>query len=382
MKCAVAVLAFLAATVVAADTTICDVMKSPEAYDGKLVRLRATVRSGFEVFAIADPDGRDCNALWLVYPGGGPTASLSLGSSTPAAERPAVILKKDAAFAEFDRLLDATMHARRRGLDCSDCHRYEVTATLTGRVDDAGSGLGFGHMNAYRARFVLESVSAVTARDVASRYDARDYSPTPVRFPTAYLSGRVIGPDGKPVAGVQVDAVATEDVAEYLREFTEWTDDDGKYAIEVAPGSYVVSINTEDPPSPMAPFAATYARDGKRLRVSDGQHVNELDIRPRRKLVERRVPVHVVRPDGAPVAGANVWLTEVRNPYAVVGTSVSHTDACGTFDLVGFEGIDYVVHANIYGGGKRCAEPRTVLAGDKIDAPLTFVLSDRSCGYD
>jgi len=385
MKSAIALPAFLLAATVAADTTVCEVMQSPAAYDGKIVRLRAKVLSGFEVFAIADPDGRDCQRLWLEYDGGGPSASISFGPSTPTVARPPVMLKKDAAFEEFQRLLTATMYSRRRDLVCSGCKRYEVTATLTGRVDDAGPHLGFGHMNAYRARFVLESVSEVTARDLASDYDPHDYSPTPVKFPTAYLSGRVLWPDGKPVAGVEVNAVSTEDVPPYMHDFVEWTDDDGKYALELPPGTYLVSINTEDPPSAAVPFAATYVRGGRPLTVANGQRLNGLDIRPRQKLVERRIALRVTWPDGMPVEDANVWLTEVRNPLPVVGRSVSHTNAAGTFELIGFEGIDYVIHTDIYvkpSYKKFCAETRTLRAGDTIDVPLTMVLRSNSCGDD
>ncbi|MHB2006955.1 MAG: hypothetical protein ACYCOX_02785 [Acidobacteriaceae bacterium] len=33
----------------------------------------------------------------------------------------------------------------------------------------------------------------------------------------------------------------------------------------------------------------------------------------------------------------------------MVGTSVSHTDKNGNFDLTGFEGYDYILRADIYG---------------------------------
>ncbi len=59
-------------------TTVCNVAKLPSAFDGKFVRVRATVTSGFEIFAIRDAEG-DCGGIWLTYPGGGPVASVSMG---------------------------------------------------------------------------------------------------------------------------------------------------------------------------------------------------------------------------------------------------------------------------------------------------------------
>jgi hypothetical protein len=80
-------------------------------------------------------------------------------------------------------------------------------------------------------------------------------------------------------------------------------------------------------------------RDREDLRV---------DIRIETRLTTRTVPVKVVWPDGKPVDEASVWLSEAARPDDVVGDSVSHTGPNGEFDLIGLEGIDYVVHADIY----------------------------------
>src|SRR4029079_147788 len=104
----------------------------------------------------------------------------------------------------------ARVYPRERNVGCFDCPRYQVTATMTGRIDSAGRGQGFGHLNAYAAELVLQSVSEVTAEDQISRYDAQRFSPTPVKFPTGYLAGRVLSSGGRPLAGVQVTVSSTE----------------------------------------------------------------------------------------------------------------------------------------------------------------------------
>ena len=61
---------------------------------------------------------------------------------------------------------------------CLGCTKYEVSATLVGRLDGAVAGLtrdktgkivgisGFGNLNAYSARLVLQSVSEVTPQEI------------------------------------------------------------------------------------------------------------------------------------------------------------------------------------------------------------------------
>jgi hypothetical protein len=73
-------------------TGVCEVTQSPASFDGKIVRLRATVVSGFEAFGIRDP-GDKCGVIWLTYPGGGPVASTSFGPSTPNLQRAPIKLK-------------------------------------------------------------------------------------------------------------------------------------------------------------------------------------------------------------------------------------------------------------------------------------------------
>jgi len=364
-------------------TSVCEIMRSPAAFDGQMVRVRATVVSGFEVFAIRAP-AEKCGLIWLTYAGGGPVASLSVGAKTPNTQRPPVKLKQNRELKQFQKLLGAQMYPRERGSICISCARYEVTATLTGRLDYAGEGRGFGHLNAYETQLVLESVSDVSATDQASTYDPREYSRTPVRFPTGYLRGRVLAPDGRPVAEAEVNAISTEDVPAYLQEFTEWTDEKGRFELAVPPGTYLLGINLEEPPSPAVPFAATYYPDtadvkaARKLSVADRQSVGRLVIRIPGRLRERKVPVKVTWPDGSPVEGANVWLAEIRNPTAIVGGKVSHTVADGTFDLIGFDGIDYYIHASIYvqpGYIPYCAEVRTLKAGHALSDRLVMVLA-------
>ncbi len=177
----------------AVDTTVCAVMKNPAAFNGKIVRIKGTVVAGFDEFVIKDATqdphcGYQVDGIWLAYPPGakgkaGPAAMLVIqparnfaGTYTPPTRTP-VTLDKDKVFKNFDSLL---AQGHEKGADmCLGCTRYEVTATLVGRLDsvadakltrDASGKIvgfgGFGNMNAYPARLVLQSVSDVTPKEI------------------------------------------------------------------------------------------------------------------------------------------------------------------------------------------------------------------------
>jgi len=175
------------ATAQVIDTSVCDVLANPQSFDGKTIRVKGTVIAGFEDFAIRASGCHDvAGAIWLAYPEGtkakaGPVAfvQLQLSRNNPASvashNRPDVKLEKNKAFKQFDSLLSTPYKS---GGMCLGCMRYAVTATLVGRLDgskDAGvirgkdsrfvGVSGFGNLNRYRARLVLQSVEDVTSQE-------------------------------------------------------------------------------------------------------------------------------------------------------------------------------------------------------------------------
>ena len=174
------------------DTTVCDVVKKAASFDGKMVRIKGTVVAGFDQFIIKDSADPNCgypvNAIWLSYPQGtkgkaGPAMIVQVqpahnfAGTYTAPTRTPVTLDKSKDFKQFDSALAQT---HQKGLDmCLGCTRYEVIATLVGRLDavsdptlkrDASGKIigfgGFGNMNAYPARLVLQSVSNVTPKEI------------------------------------------------------------------------------------------------------------------------------------------------------------------------------------------------------------------------
>jgi hypothetical protein len=170
------------------DATPCDILANPQSFDGKIVRLKGTVIAGFEEFAIqASGCKQPADAIWLSYPEGtkgkaGPAAyvRMQLGRNNPGSaaspNRPAVKLEKNKDFKQFDSLLSTPY---KNGGMCLGCVRFVVTATLVGRLDGTNDTLvsrdavgkfvgvsGFGNLNRYRARLVLQSVSDVTSQEI------------------------------------------------------------------------------------------------------------------------------------------------------------------------------------------------------------------------
>ncbi len=159
------------------DASVCGILANPMAYDGRLVRARARVWIGFEDFTLrCEGSAAGQDYLWLEYGSGvkyQPTV-WCCGDLTP---RDPLKLVQDADFKRFHQLL--TAQVKRRG--CYDCYLYEITATLTGRVDvapqqrDANGrshcvGGGFGHFGFVCVRMVIASVRDVEAVDVSGRY--------------------------------------------------------------------------------------------------------------------------------------------------------------------------------------------------------------------
>jgi hypothetical protein len=180
----------------AVDADVCAIVKNPTSFEGKIVRVKGIAVASYDSFVIKDANvcGFPIDGIWLEYPAGtkGKAGPVALVTAQPARNyagpykaptRAAVVLDKNKDFKTFDSLLSTP----RRGMGlCLGCVKSTVSATFVGRLDTVASVIlkrdkdgkvtdfgGFGNMNAYPARLVLQAVSDVTPKDVDySKQDA------------------------------------------------------------------------------------------------------------------------------------------------------------------------------------------------------------------
>jgi hypothetical protein len=217
------------------DVTTCDILAKPESFDGKIVRVKGTVSAGFDEFVLKDATcNQPINAIWLAYPEGtkgkaGPAAfvQLQLARNSPAAtsnaNRSPIKIDKNKEFKQFDSLLSTPYKS---GGMCLGCTRYTVTATLVGRLDSvkeagitrdsAGKFVnvnGFGNLNLYRARLVLQTVTDVSSKEIdyskvssVTKNDSVRESASGDPVAAAHQAAKAFGPDSQ--AGKEVERAA------------------------------------------------------------------------------------------------------------------------------------------------------------------------------
>jgi len=148
-------------------TTLCEISKAPDRFNGRMVRVRAKVLLGFEASFLVD----EKHSIWLST--GLPITMFNPGHHTKPSG-PLIVLKKDA---EYQKMMDylGRLYKDTSGTTCGRCPLYNVTVDAIGRFEHVDKitmlpeerhFVGFGHMNGYESQLVLESVSNVIATPI------------------------------------------------------------------------------------------------------------------------------------------------------------------------------------------------------------------------
>lgn len=178
------------------ETTVCQILEEPSAYNNRLAKVRGYLETNFEYSVLIDEKCSD-QGIWFTFadgsapPGlltyvrgrGTPGSKDAKGRATPPIP---VRLVKNASFEELMHFLDMSAKAESctdepPSADLPNCTTYRVTATFTGRVDSVSrkthgargkrslsqtiDGKGFGHMGMFEAELVVQSVENVAAVD-------------------------------------------------------------------------------------------------------------------------------------------------------------------------------------------------------------------------
>ena len=140
------------------DTSVCEIMKKPLVFKGKLVRVKGKLESPFEYYGIADSG---CGPIWVDNP-----------DQKGISPRPNFKMTKKEYLKKMDRLISmngpasVTVIGRLEGVD--DVGRGTVVSDPKTPDDGSTSAAvgfrsnGFGHLGQYKARLVLKMVEEVS----------------------------------------------------------------------------------------------------------------------------------------------------------------------------------------------------------------------------
>jgi hypothetical protein len=175
-------------------TTLCEVVKEPERFNGKMIQIRAKIMSRFEWGGIID---ESCSANLLVddldnafYQRKGEFVFIN---SQDDLKRPNLLkwrpietphrvqMKEDDSYRTLERYVSQKF-TWKDGSKCFSCPLYDTIATIIGRFEHLETQMvavradsqtkpttymaGFGHLNASRSRLVMQSVSNVVANPI------------------------------------------------------------------------------------------------------------------------------------------------------------------------------------------------------------------------
>jgi hypothetical protein len=100
-----------------------------------------------------------------------------------------------------------------------------------------------------------------------------------------------------------------------------------------------------------------------------------LQLAAAQRLRERKFSGKVEWPDGRAATDVAVWLNENEHHQLLMKGPAGRTDAAGNFTLIGFEGRDYFLHANVILAGKPVCSKKLRLNSaappDAIDLKLS-----------
>jgi len=215
--------------------------------------------------------------------------------------------------------------------------RYDISGVPPGVYELQAIPPGVFSARDLRTRIEIRHPLACATANFNVKYDGR-------------ISGVALTSDGQPVADVPVELVSGD--ALWISErLTTRSDRDGRFVFgELSPGRYGIGVSlrrTIEPPIlfpkilyPGTP-SETYAAI---IELGEGTHLQLEPLRLAPARPGRELSGTVVSPDGRPLAGASVWLTDgdIREHVVAVPT---RTDSGGRFRFIVHDGLTYRVHA-------------------------------------
>lgn len=187
------------------DIGVCELLRTPDEFDGQMVRVRGKLRFEFENETL---DDGSCNppmihtGIWWSYGG---TPLLAREPEKARIERLTQPAVNDDQFTEFNERIRAHRSKLPDGVACPShrqCAYYEVTATFTGRffagkkTHGGTTSRGFGHVGCCHL-FVIQQVSDVDARRTPVPDDKQRFACRSISWQSTYPKTTVAGIKGR-----------------------------------------------------------------------------------------------------------------------------------------------------------------------------------------
>jgi hypothetical protein len=154
--------------------------------------------------------------------------------------------------------------------------------------------------------------------------------------PDTRITGRVLGPGGRPLKDVCLEAAPLQGNPSSRSRISDCTEADGSYAIEKLPaGSYRIVANPGGQKTAAAPFGPLYYPGTPELEkagvltVVAGQHLTGADIQVPRLAPRIELSGRLIFSNGVPLAGQSLTFDSTDNRYH----EYSNTDALGNFRM-------------------------------------------------
>lgn len=146
--------------------SVCEILKNPKPFDGRVVTIEARVLMGSESLTLVHSG---CTgSIWLAFP--------DEMKQTSHTQRPEVRLSRDDDFDKFQKAIGAVAEdTPQHQCQSMHCMKYDVQAEITGRIDyrptdcttqshvsnSVAFECGYGHLGAWNVELVLEKVIKV-----------------------------------------------------------------------------------------------------------------------------------------------------------------------------------------------------------------------------
>jgi protocatechuate 3,4-dioxygenase beta subunit len=214
-----------------------------------------------------------------------------------------------------------------------------------------------------------QQTSVEFRRDIPAQEEVRlDFA-----IPEGRVSGRVLGPDGKPAGGARVTLTVDGPMKSGLMmggQYSEITaDENGHYDIPgLRPGTYSVSVGGM-PMGGMFGGGAKFSRMTRSgVKLGEGMWLRDVDFRLEDP---GAIEVTVLDEDRRPVAGASIFVRDDAGRL-LERFSMSQTDTQGKFRYAGVSPGQYTVSARSVTAASLDSSELSVRTGMTVEASLSM----------